>query len=123
PPPKSSEPYDDPAGGGGRARLVALRSTGGQTVVAPSVYPVEPAKGHPVPETIVWMADGEPTRLTTAELREAVAETAAAALVARHWKPGTRHNMARALAGGLLRDGTGEDGAARFIGAVCAAAR
>jgi DNA polymerase-1 len=81
-----------------RAMLVELRSTGGQTVVAPSV--------HPGGEAIVWDRFDEPMALPVADLLRSVAKVAVVALMAEHW-PGTgqRQNAYMALSGGLLRSG------------------
>src|SRR5262249_37874613 len=81
------------------AMLVELRSTGGQTVVPPSV--------HHSGESVIWhQRDGQPAVITAGELQQAVAAVAAAAILARHWPAeGNRHNAALALAGGLLRAG------------------
>jgi hypothetical protein len=48
PPPKASTSFDDLGG----TRLVELRSSGGQTMVPPSI--------HPTGEAVVWQEFGEP---------------------------------------------------------------
>ncbi|MBP3954799.1 DUF3987 domain-containing protein [Gemmata sp. G18] len=121
PPAKASDSFLDPASGA-RAKLLELRSSGGQTVVPPSTYPADPAKGHPEPEPCVWHRRDEPARVDLEELRTAVAGVAAAALLARHWPAGARHDAALALAGGLLRAGWAADRVERFVRAVCAGA-
>jgi hypothetical protein len=81
-------------------KLVELRSTGRQTLVAPST--------HPVGDEYVWHSE---TSLKMAEvsggvLKNRCRELATAALVARHVPPeGSRHDYAMALAGFVLRDG------------------
>lgn len=98
--------YRDPHG----ATLIELRSTGAQTIVPPST--------HPSGEVLTWESDGEPARVDATTLRRAVARVAACAMVARRWPQGSRHEVALALAGLLLRGGVAEDGAARFVEAV-----
>jgi hypothetical protein len=66
--------HEDVAKGG---VLVEFRSTGGQTVVAPSQ--------HPSGGTYAWSEFGEPAKVKTGVLVAAVARLAAAALLARHW--------------------------------------
>jgi hypothetical protein len=77
--------------------LLEVRSTGCQTIVAPSV--------HPDGERIVWHDSGcEPVRVSARELAARVRELATATLIARHVPPiGGRHDYAMALAGFLLR--------------------
>jgi Bifunctional DNA primase/polymerase, N-terminal len=79
--------------------LVELRSTGCQTIVAPSV--------HPDGERVVWHeSDSEPARVSAGELATRVRELATATLIARHVPPvGGRHDYAMALSGFLLRSG------------------
>jgi len=92
-----------------RATLVELRSTGGQTIVPPSV--------HPGGEPIVWDADGKPAPVDGVELQKAVRQVAAVALLARHWpRTGSRHDCALAVAGTLLRHGFTEKAAETFVG-------
>jgi hypothetical protein len=79
--------------------LVEVRSTGTQTLVAPSV--------HPSGERVVWHDTGpEFTEAEAGELLERVRQLATATLIARHIPPaGGRHDFALALAGFLLRPG------------------
>lgn len=96
------------------ATLVELRSTGGQTVVPPSV--------HQSGEPIAWAAEGEPTRISGAALRAAVARVAAGTILARHWPAkGSRHEAALALSGLLLRGGMPLQEAERFVEVVAQA--
>ncbi len=88
--------------------LIELRSTGGQTVVPPSV--------HPSGEVVRWergsisSTQGEPSVAPARELRAAVARVAAVALVARHWPDeGQRDEAAKDLAGLLVRGGWAEE--------------
>jgi len=92
-------------------KLVELRSTGRQTLVAPSV--------HPDGDEYVWHTETglKMAEIGAAELTRRLRELATAALIARHLPPirvgtegGGRHDYALALAGFLLRSGRfGED--------------
>jgi hypothetical protein len=126
PPAKASAPFKDPDKGyypeddRGRADdkvlLLELRSTGGQTLVPPSV--------HPSGEALSWHVFNEPARVPLDDLRVACSQVAAAALLARHWPAqGCRHELALALAGGLLRAGWSVEKTRRFLGAVYEAAQ
>lgn len=96
--PPATKRYQDLPDRGRRQTLVELRSTGGQTIIAPSV--------HPSGELIEWHDDGEPTRIPSSKLRAHVGVLAACSLLARHWPgPGARHDAFLALAGGLLQSG------------------
>jgi hypothetical protein len=79
--------------------LVEVRSTGAQTIVAPSV--------HPSGERVVWHDTGpEFAEVEAKKLQGLARELATAALIARHIPPaGGRHDYAMALAGFLLRPG------------------
>jgi len=102
-PPDATERLHDPTG----AALIELRSTGGQTVVPPSV--------HPAGEAIIWHAEGEPARVAVDDLRRGVRDCAAVAMVARRWPDGARHDAAMALAGLLLRGGLAVEAATRLV--------
>jgi hypothetical protein len=81
-------------------KLVELRSTGRQTLVAPST--------HPDGDEYVWHSEAglKMAEIPAAELKERCRELATAALIARHVPPeGSRHDYAMALAGFVLRDG------------------
>ena len=80
-------------------KLVELRSTGRQTLVAPST--------HPDGDEYVWHSEAglRMAEISAAELRRRCRELATAALIARHVPPeGSRHDYAMALAGFVLRD-------------------
>ncbi|MDQ3821571.1 MAG: bifunctional DNA primase/polymerase, partial [Acidobacteriota bacterium] len=93
--------------------IVELRSTGAQTVF--------PHSTHPSGEVVTWDSEGTPQSVEPTLLRAAVAMLAACALLAQVWNKaeGSRHDLALALAGGLMRSGWAVDDAKRFI---CAAA-
>ncbi|HEX8492999.1 MAG TPA: AAA family ATPase [Pyrinomonadaceae bacterium] len=96
--------------------LVELRYTGCQTIF--------PGSTHPSGEKIEWHTDGEPSRVSYAELLRAVRRIAAACLIVRHYPAqGSRNDLSLALAGGLLRAGWSEKEAEHFISAICAAAQ
>lgn len=95
--------------------LLELRSTGCQTIFPPSI--------HPSGEVVAWESEGDPAQVDPKELRAATAKLAAACIIARHWpNKGSRHDAAKALAGGLLRAGWSEDVAKEFIEAIAGAA-
>src|SRR5262245_40868768 len=100
PPAKASEAFKDPVRGD---KLCELRSTGGQTMVPPSTWVSEEDPAHTEP--VEWEQCGEPAPLASCELRDALGKVAAAALLGRYWPSGCRHDLAGALAGGLLRAG------------------
>nr|MDQ5827483.1 bifunctional DNA primase/polymerase [Chloroflexota bacterium] len=79
--------------------LVEVRSSGCQTIVAPSI--------HPSGERVVWHHTGpEFTEVGAQELLGRVRELATTTLIARYVSPaGGRHAFALALAGFLLRPG------------------
>jgi hypothetical protein len=81
-------------------KLLELRSTGRQTLVAPST--------HPDCDEYLWHSETglKMAEIPAAELRERCRELATAALIARHVPPvGSRHDYAMALAGLVLRSG------------------
>ncbi len=88
-----------------RSKLMELRSTGRQTIVAPSV--------HPSGDEYVWHREsGLPVEdMEAEELEGCLQELATASLVARHLPKhrqhggGGRHDYALALSGFLLRPG------------------
>jgi P4 family phage/plasmid primase-like protien len=92
-----------------------IRSTGQQTVVPPSV--------HPSGESISWARNGDPARIEAKELHERCAFLASAALIARRWIEGTRHDLSLALAGFLLRAGWTALETTNFVGNVARIAR
>jgi ribosomal protein L32 len=97
-----------------RAMILELRSTGGQTLVPPSI--------HPTGEIYEWYGELSPSQISGDDLLKAVSQLAACALVARHWKHGQRHNTSLALAGTLLRAGWLRNSVERFIRLVATAA-
>jgi hypothetical protein len=117
PPDKASESFHDPVDG---KKLCELRSTNGQTMLPPSLWVDKdnPSKFEPV----VWERFDEPVRVDAGDLRAALARVAAAAVLGRYWPKGSRHNLAGALAGGLLRGGWQVEQVVTFLTAVAEAA-
>jgi hypothetical protein len=78
--------------------LVEIRSTGGQTVLPPSI--------HPSGELISWDVFSEAPLIAAADLRQSVVLVAVAALLGRHWLPNgpltNQHASAGYAAGFLL---------------------
>jgi len=107
-----TERFTAPAGAVGvsAAVLVEVRSTGAQTVVPPST--------HPTGEYIAWDCDGQAARVTADDLVTGVRKLAGAALFARCWVPGIRHQVSLALAGTLLRSGWDAGQAREFVTAI-----
>jgi hypothetical protein len=96
--------------------LLELRYTGCQTIF--------PGSTHPSGETIEWDTDGEPSRVSYADLLRAVRRMAAACLIVRNYPAqGSRNDLSLALAGGLLRAGWSEQETEHFINAVCTGAQ
>jgi len=88
-------------------KLVELRSTGRQTLVAPST--------HPDGDEYVWHSETglKMAEVSGDELKNRCRELATAALIARHVPPeGSRHDYAMALAGFVLRGGRMKTGLA-----------
>lgn len=72
--------------------LVEVRSTGGQTVVPPSI--------HPSGERLEWSIDRDPNTVDPAGLHSSARSVALAAIFARHWPAqGARHEVAGLVAG------------------------
>ena len=125
PPEKSATDLNDPTklDNDPTRHMLELRSTGGQTVVPPSIYPTDLEKGHPEPERSVWSKRTGPARVNFIDLWVAVRAVGAAALLGRYWPRGSRNKAALALAGGLLQAGWEAEKVENFIRAVCAAAK
>lgn len=105
------ESFNDPNG----ACLVALRSTGQQTLVPPST--------HPAGEMFYWERNGTPAQVDGAELRRGVARVAACSLLARNWpRQGRVRPVIRALAGVLLSSGWRDTDVTQFISTAAHAA-
>jgi hypothetical protein len=112
PPERATEQFKDPTT---QTVLVELRSTGGQTLVSPSI--------NPDGLHYRWDERGQPARVATDTLRRTVRDVAATALLARHWPgEGGRHGFALALSGYLLHGGMSEAAAARLMDAAARAA-
>lgn len=84
--------------------LLELRSTGGYTVLPPSV--------HPSGDVLAWALERDPLSISPEDLMLATRNVGIAVLLARHWPgPGMRHHFAGHLAGFLCRYGLDD----RFI--------
>jgi hypothetical protein len=95
--------------------MVELRGTGGQTMFPPSI--------HPTGERLGWHVFADAGFAILEDLQRAVAEVAAAALLARHWPAkGSRDAAALALSGALARAEWLEEKVSRFVEAVAVAA-
>lgn len=95
--------------------LLELRTTGGQTLVPPSIH-------DETGEEYTWEAKGEATAIDGRVLQHQVRKLASCTLLARHWNEGSRHDLALSVAGALLRHGWGEDETVSFIVAAATAA-
>lgn len=104
----------DPEAAGDKATLVELRSTGAQTVVPPS--------HHESGESLQWESQDAPSPVAPEDLHAAVSQVAVAALIARRWRRGMRHDAALALSGLLIEAGWTEEGVVRLVTAICRAA-
>lgn len=94
--------------------LVEIRSTGGQTIVPPSI--------HPDGERLKWEQSQDPAAVDGRVLRHQVERLAACTLLASYWNEGSRHDLALAVAGALLRHGWEVDVAWGFVEAASRAA-
>lgn len=97
-----------------RSMMIEFRSTGGQTVVPPSI--------HPLGEAYEWYGELSPARVSGNDLLEAVSYLAACTLIARHWQNGQRQKTALALSGMLLRAGWEKERVENLIKLVVTAA-
>lgn len=109
----SKATFIDPISG---KRLVEILTNGQQAIFPGSAH-------KDTGEVVRWYEEGEPARVSEADLLQPAKHLAAATLLALHWpEEGSRQDAALALAGGLLRAGWPEGEATRFIEAVCCAA-
>lgn len=100
---KTSQFTDVKDASGASQMIVEIRSTGGYTVLPPSIWTNK--DGHDE-QPLAWSINREPLTMTPEALYDAVRNVAIAALVARHWPAsGVRHGMVGHLAGFLLRAG------------------
>ncbi len=90
------------------ATILEIRSTGGQTVVPPSLYEYG--------GEYMWHEKGEPLLVDKDSLVLACAKLTLASLLTRYWPgPGARHDAALPIAGLLAHAGWKEEDAARII--------
>jgi hypothetical protein len=106
-PPVSTRSYVDPlAREGQKATLIELRCLKKTGEVG--LFQLLPPSRHPSGEEYEWargLAPGAPARVDQGALEAAVAATAVAVLLARHFQEGARHHSFLALAGALARWG------------------
>jgi DNA polymerase-1 len=102
PPRKTADSFDDPTLPDDQGHLLEIRSTGGQTIVPPSIAPADTKKGK-IEEPVIWYRCGDPAWIDIVELERAVRRVSAAALIGRYVGDGRRHKPVLALCGGLLR--------------------
>jgi hypothetical protein len=93
--------------------IVEIRSSGGQTVMPPTMHKAGRRE---------WVQEGEPARVEAPDLVEPVRRMASAAMIASAWTNGRRHEIALALAGTLLHLGMSREDARDFMVGVCVAA-
>jgi hypothetical protein len=86
------------------------------------IQTVFPPSTHEGGEPIEWIRYGEPANVAARDLEMAVKRLAAAALLAKHFQIGIRHDLSLAIAGTLLRNGFDAAETKHFIRAVCVAA-
>ncbi len=81
--------------------IVEIRSTGGYTVIPPSLWTNKEGKDE---QYIAWSIERDPLSMSPDDLHDAVRAVALAAICARHWpNSGGRHAMVGHLAGFLLQ--------------------
>ena len=100
--------------------LIELRSgtleQSAQTMVPPSIHP-------DTKELLRWEGPLEPAFVPYDVLLRAVHDVAVAALMARYWNSGTRHDLALVFAGYLAVGGVGAERACALVRGICHAAR
>lgn len=94
--------------------ILEIRSTGAQSLVPPSI--------HPDGDKYISGGKGGLALLLVTDLEQAAQRTAAAALLAMHWKE-SRHDAALTLSGALLHSGWASDDVYNFVEAVATAAQ
>jgi putative DNA primase/helicase len=97
-----------------RSTIIEIR-VNGQTVVPPSI-------NQRSGERVVWEQQGEPADVNGLLLLKRVERIASAALIARYWPNGARHNATLALAGMLVRADWLDEDIHEFVRAVVTAA-
>ena len=80
-----------------KGMLLEYRSTGTQTMFPPSI--------HPEGETVRFDSEGDPAPVRRENLLKSASKLAAACLISKAWIGGSRHEIALALSGWLLRSG------------------
>lgn len=101
----------------GGAMLVEIRIGGGDK----GAQTIMPGSVHESNEPIGWEQDREPVEVDGADLSRRVERLAAAAILARYWNKGSRHDAALTLGGFLARAGLKRPEVKLFVGAVARA--
>jgi hypothetical protein len=109
-----------PAEGEHGCRLVEIRSGAVSKDGKPKgACSMAPPSIHPSGERVLWDCDGEPEQVSAAELRQRVAELAAAVLLVTYYpRGGNRQGAALVLGGWLARAGWSADLIDWFVGTV-----
>lgn len=115
-PDSKPEQFKDPLRDDDRQMIVEIRHGGQQSMIPPSV--------HPTGEQLVWETSLlNATKWTYPELRKAVGKIAAAVLLVRYLKVGSRHHTWLYLAGAMRRADWSLDDALNFMRLVSCARR
>lgn len=91
--------------------LLEFRTTGRQTLVAPST--------HPDGDAYVWEREGEPLEIRGDTLRNHAAHLAAATVLRLAWPDENGHTITLALAGALIRNGWDVEKVVAFAESLC----
>lgn len=95
--------------------LVELKAGGQQSAVPPSI--------HPSGERYTWDKGTPPVQdIAASDLERRIRLLGAGTVLAALWTAGSRHDLALALAGAMLRSGWTANDCAYLLGAVCAVA-
>ena len=99
----------------GLGSIVELRSNGQQTVFPGSI--------HESGEPITFEMDGEPAKVTWAELEQGIVKIALATVLFKRWTSGNRHALALSLAGFLQKCEWSQEQAEELIHVVAKSAK
>jgi hypothetical protein len=113
-------PEIDPVTGKKKYCMIVELRIGGGGKGAQTVFP---GSTHASGEPVLWASEGEPPRVDGADLKQAVARLAAAALLVRRYPAeGSRHDVALTLGGALARACWPANEIQKFVGLVARAA-